>query len=131
MNMKTITILFIIMTMTNSTVFATECPLGKIEVVNKHHCKHIDNATYIGRGSVLGNPFIIGKDGDREQVIAKYYQWIREQWLLDGDVKRELLRLVDVIKRGNDLKLACFCKPKPCHGDILKYAIMQLVEKGF
>jgi hypothetical protein len=27
---------------------------------------------YIGRGSPLGNPYIIGKDGDRAEVIKKY-----------------------------------------------------------
>jgi hypothetical protein len=41
----------------------------QIQVVNKR----IDAFdVYIGRGSVWGNPFVIGKDGDRAEVIRKY-----------------------------------------------------------
>ena len=63
---------------------------------------------YIGRGSKWGNPFIIGKDGDREAVIAKYREWIMG--------KEELLSDLEELK---DKTLGCFCKPKACHGDIL------------
>jgi len=31
---------------------------------------------YIGRGSKWGNHFVVGRDGSREEVIAKYKEWI-------------------------------------------------------
>ena len=31
---------------------------------------------YIGRPSPLGNPFAIGRDGTRDEVIAKYREWL-------------------------------------------------------
>ena len=31
---------------------------------------------YIGRGSKWGNPFIIGRDGNRKEVIDKYREYI-------------------------------------------------------
>jgi hypothetical protein len=31
---------------------------------------------YVGRPSKWGNPFVIGRDGSREEVIAKYRAWI-------------------------------------------------------
>jgi hypothetical protein len=31
---------------------------------------------YIGRPSVWGNPYVIGKDGDRETVIRKYREYL-------------------------------------------------------
>jgi len=31
---------------------------------------------YIGRPSKWGNPFVIGRDGSRADVIAKYRTWI-------------------------------------------------------
>ena len=31
---------------------------------------------YVGRPSKWGNPFAIGRDGTRDQVIAKYRVWI-------------------------------------------------------
>ncbi|RWK52772.1 MAG: DUF4326 domain-containing protein, partial [Mesorhizobium sp.] len=34
---------------------------------------------YIGRPSKWGNPFVIGPDGSRAEVIAKYRAWIASQ----------------------------------------------------
>lgn len=31
---------------------------------------------YIGRPGKWGNPFVIGRDGSREEVIAKYRAWV-------------------------------------------------------
>lgn len=63
---------------------------------------------FIGRGSIWGNPFHIGKDGTRSDVIKKYRYWISEQ----PDLLKQLEKL-----RGK--VLGCFCKPKACHGDVL------------
>jgi len=61
-------------------------------------------AVYIGRGSPYGNPFVIGKDGDRDQVCDKF--------------ECEVLPNLDVSAlRGKDL--ICFCAPKRCHGDAI------------
>lgn len=66
-------------------------------------------AVYIGRPSKWGNPFVIGKHGMREEVIARYRQWIVLQPELYLAAKTEL--------RGRDL--VCFCSPLACHGDVL------------
>lgn len=67
------------------------------------------NAVYIGRPGPHGNAFEIGRDGTREEVVAKH----REATLSDPEycerVRREL--------RGCDL--VCWCAPKACHGDVL------------
>jgi Domain of unknown function (DUF4326) len=48
-----------------------------IRVLNKKHIRgSVKNAAYVGRPSIWGNPFVIGKDGSREDVIAKYEAWI-------------------------------------------------------
>lgn len=82
-------------------------------VVNKHHRVPYD--VYIGRGSVWGNPFVIGRDGDRAEVIRKYEQ--------------HLLSTPALMARLGELKgktLACFCAPKQCHGHVLaRYADQQ------
>lgn len=67
------------------------------------------NPAFIGRGSPWGNPFVIGRDGDRETVIAKHERWIATQPLLLARVRNEL--------RGRPLM--CFCAPLACHGDTL------------
>lgn len=83
---------------------------GKVK--NKHHGNIPKDAIYIGRGSKYGNPFIIGKDGDRSDVIRKYEVYLNE--LLDSN-NITVHELADMY--GFDL--VCYCKPLPCHGDIL------------
>ncbi len=82
-----------------------------MKVVNKYKEKYTH---YIGRGSVFGNPFRIGKDGNREEVIIKF-----ERWLMFHHCN-----LIDkLIKAIYDLPeyaiLGCYCKPKSCHGDVI------------
>lgn len=63
---------------------------------------------YIGRGSKWGNPFKIGPDGNRQEVIAKYREWIQSQ-----------PELMASLPELDGKTLGCFCKPKACHGDVL------------
>lgn len=73
------------------------------------HCKRERYDVYIGRPSKWGNPFEIGRDGrNREQVIAKYREWIQTQ----PDLMAALPEL-----RGK--VLGCWCAPRSCHGDVL------------
>ncbi|OGT54325.1 MAG: hypothetical protein A3E01_15280 [Gammaproteobacteria bacterium RIFCSPHIGHO2_12_FULL_63_22] len=62
----------------------------------------------ISRPSKWGNPFVIGRDGAREEVIAKYREYI----LGRPDLLAALPEL-----RGK--RLGCWCAPKACHGDVL------------
>lgn len=72
---------------------------------------HPPTAVYVGRPSPFGNPFIIGRDGSREQVIDKYERWIFQiqQSRLRVRMQKEL--------RGKDL--LCWCAPHECHADII------------
>ena len=63
---------------------------------------------YIGRPSKWGNPFEIGPDGTRAEVIEKYRNWI----LTQSDLLSQLPELKGKI-------LGCWCAPSPCHGDVL------------
>ncbi len=107
-----------------------------IEIVNKK--VYAGEGVYIGRPSVLGNPFKIGTDGSRERVIEKYRAWLRRLYKLGrwqsknrptgmGACQPELLyqeiiRLAELSKR-QDIVLICWCHPEACHGDVLKDAI--------
>lgn len=75
------------------------------------HCKREKYDVYIGRPSKWGNPFRIGVDGTRTEVVQKYREWARNQ----------VLPLHEL--RGKTL--GCWCKPHVCHGDVL----VELVEK--
>jgi hypothetical protein len=72
------------------------------------HCRRERYDVYIDRPSRWGNPFVVGRDGTREEVIAKYRQW--------------LMGRPDLLARLGELRgkvLGCWCKPKACHGDVL------------
>ncbi|UVK80487.1 hypothetical protein [Escherichia phage vB_EcoM_PD205] len=100
-----------------------------IIIVNKHHGK---SGEYIGRGSPLGNPFVIGKDGSREQVIAKYRVWLNEQIMRKNPiVLDELNRLGNKAIDEKGLALQCFCYPKPCHGEVIKEKLVKAMYKYF
>jgi len=80
----------------------------------------------------FGNPFEIGKDGNREVVIQKFARWLtygdnavnqnateeRRQWILDH------------VEDLNDKVLGCWCNyPKEdCHGRVLKELAQMLVR---
>jgi len=79
------------------------------KVCNKYHNTARPGAVYIGRGSPYGNPFVIGRDGDRNEVCEKYAAMLKND--------PALIELVKARLKGKDL--ICFCAPKRCHGDIL------------
>ncbi len=72
------------------------------------HCKYEKYDVYIGRPGPWGNPFSIGQDGSRKEVIEKYRNWILK--------KPKLLAKLGEL-RGKTL--GCWCAPKACHGDVL------------
>ena len=111
---------------TNALLGVSACP---IIIVNKHHGK---SGEYIGRGSPLGNPFVIGKDGSREQVIAKYRVWLNEQIMRNNPVVLdELNRLGNKAIDEKGLALQCFCYPKPCHGEVIKEKLVKAMYNYF
>lgn len=70
-----------------------------------------ENSERVDRATVYGNPFIIDIDGDRDQVCAKYYEWIHfpEQETLRTKMKLEL--------KGKNL--LCWCAPAKCHAETI------------
>lgn len=79
-----------------------------MRVHNKYKNTAPPSAVYIGRPTKWGNPFVIGKDGTREDVIRKYEDWVVTQ--------PHLMQALHEL-RGKDL--VCFCAPQGCHGDVL------------
>jgi hypothetical protein len=85
-----------------------------------------ENAVHVGRPGKWGNPFIVGKDGTREQCVAMFAQLVRGFIDLGGRVAvdeqltyyRRVRRHLDELK---DRDLACWCAldGKPCHADVL------------
>lgn len=77
-------------------------------------------AQYIGRGSPLGNPFVMASEADRDSVCEQYERWLHERVeKYDPKVVAALSRLQRLAREG-DVILGCFCAPKRCHGETIK-----------
>lgn len=74
---------------------------------------------YIGRGSPFGNPFThlqrptlaSEQVSSRAEAIARYREHFQEM-LKVPEFREQVLAL-----RGKTL--GCYCKPLPCHGDVI------------
>ncbi len=82
-------------------------PLGRRSLSDIHFDPE---RTYVGRPGPFGNPFVIGPDGTRAEVIEKYRDLLT--------TNRRLRELVLAELRGQ--VLVCHCKlSEACHADVL------------
>lgn len=65
-------------------------------------------AIYVGRPTKWGNPFVIGRDGSRQDVIRKYEEWVVQQ-----------AHLMQALGELKGKSLVCWCAPEACHADVL------------
>jgi hypothetical protein len=105
--------------------------MGKIIVYNSHIEDHTNGSCcnfYIGRGSPLGNPF--SHNGvrsvfktltfkTREEAIEAYDKYFDKMYGNNEEFTKAFDEIYKHYKNGEDVYLQCFCKPKPCHGDII------------
>jgi hypothetical protein len=90
-------------------------------VVNKYKVNMNDHdIVYIGRGSVWGNPFPMRREDksvkERNRVV-KLFRWHLWTEIREGRITKEMLIALD------GKRLACYCSPQACHGDVLVAAI--------
>jgi len=74
----------------------------------------------VDRASVLGSPYKLHWERDRDEVIDKYNIYFTEQVETNVEFAKELNRLLTIHSRYGKLRLFCHCKPKKCHADIIK-----------
>ena len=72
----------------------------------------IDKQRFPKQSSNFANPFKIGKDGTRDEVIEKYKIYITKKLKENVLLQEELLKM-----KGKNL--GCWCAPEPCHGNVL------------
>ena len=72
------------------------------------------------RSSFAGNPFVLGRDGDRAEVLRKYEAWLDRHPELVERARREFA----------GKRVGCWCKPKDCHLDILVARMEALEDDG-
>lgn len=59
----------------------------------------------------FGNPFKV-EDFGRTECLRRFSEYFHERLATDAEFLKAVLAL-------KGLKLGCYCKPLPCHGDII------------
>ena len=102
----------------------------------------------VTRHTVLGNPFIVSSPSDRDNAIESYWMMMRGRGgsvhkiaraarlrVHEGCARVSLARRLGAIRRlaervasGEDLVLRCVCKPRSCHGDVVRGLVLRAVD---
>jgi len=82
-----------------------------------------DGSFYIGRPSILGNPFSEKRYG-RVKCIEMYREYLWNAIKFNNErIKSTLIKMMKMYDRNNKLILWCYCSPKKCHGDIIRLCL--------
>jgi hypothetical protein len=96
------------------------------------NAKYYDGpGVYVGRPSVLGNPFKIGKDGTttREDAIRRYDEWFNNQLQSSVQIEEAVIQCLSTLYKTKKLTLICWCYPKSCHADIIKNKLLEILNE--
>lgn len=83
----------------------------------------------IYRPSILSNPYTekkldktkaIYQVGTRDEAIRNYDHYFDLMYRSNLRFKQAVDEIYNKYKSGVDVYLECYCKPLPCHGDIIK-----------
>src|SRR5512134_2394141 len=66
-----------------------------------------------GEHGWLGNPFVVGLDGSRDQCIARFKRYFWKRVNQDTEFRA-------AVKALAGKRVGCFCKPQSCHLDVVK-----------
>lgn len=92
-----------------------------------------DRWRYIGRAnsyaglpqSPLANPFKVKDFGGPGQTLAHYRRWLWHRIQAGDEAVINALKAIDA-----RTVLVCWCKPGPCHGDVVQAAAAWLRRQG-
>lgn len=80
--------------------------------------------------SVLGNPYIVKHERERDIACDMYDQWLNKMFLHDNYVNSIIQTLVYNCQQGMDIDLVCFCHPKRCHAESIKKLVEEIVDSN-
>ena len=81
----------------------------------------------VDRSSVLGNPFPMRGEYQRDKVCNKYAVYAASK-IKEGAYQKEMIRLYRLYQQHGKLRLFCWCAPKRCHAETIRKFLLK-VEK--
>lgn len=117
--------------------------MGKVVICNLKYedCSVKENSFYCGRsknGNPLGNPYThngvktsIAKltVPTREEAIKAYEIYFDTMYGKDEALTKAFDNIYEHYRNGEDIYLQCFCKPLPCHCDIIAERLQRKLIK--
>lgn len=109
-----------------------------ITLVNKKTHTPTEYDYYIGRPSILGNPYSHKKDSiadiiveSRDIAVDSYRNYFYKR-INDNDDKfiNELNKLYNYYKENKQLNLVCWCYPLRCHGEVIKEYLEEKIKSN-
>lgn len=85
---------------------------------------------FIGRPSPLGNDYVLGRDGNRDEVCDLYAADLALSVKHnDAIIMERLNKIADWLLAGHDVRLVCFCNAdERCHGDSVIKQVKRIIK---
>lgn len=98
----------------------------------KKYSEYNGEGEYIGRynyyyelkASPLINPYSGQYNYKSKLNLVKRFKKFLQSLTEDSDQWKEIRRLQKIYKDKGELTLTCWCDPLPCHGEVIKSAIL-------
>jgi hypothetical protein len=101
-----------------------------IEICNLRNEKPVNPwDVRVDRDSVLGNPYFMKDETQRDKVCDDYAEYFRQKLIAfeTGNAVASTVRfvnklrsLVEIHQKYNKLRLFCWCAPKRCHAETIR-----------
>lgn len=92
-----------------------------IEIVNMR--KEKPRAPYdvrVDRASILGSPFVLKNEKDRDKICDKYDVYFQKQIIDNKEFLSALKEILYIYTQYKKVRLFCWCVPKRCHAETIK-----------
>lgn len=109
-----------------------------IKVIHKKDTDKYKNVIYIGRGSNLGNPYTSIKNREtlaeftvdsRVESVECFRKYLNDCIEIRDEKACDELNQIYKLAIKEGVFLSCFCKPKSCHGDIIKEIVESKIKE--
>lgn len=98
-------------------------------------CNFRNNACYYNeydvmcdRSNILGNPFVMHNESERDKVCDLYIDYFNKRVKNDQNFRNKLDYMIKLLKKHKKLNLWCWCAPKRCHTETIRKYLLDNVE---
>ena len=102
-----------------------------IEIMNLHSekCSELYDVKVCRYKSILGNPYVMTQESQRNEACDKYEMWFKKQSVNLGTAfQNEIDRLLILLRKHKRLRLFCWCAPYRCHAETIRDYLLREIQ---